>query len=192
MDDFSNMFDVSCIEKHISKLSNEKKLEYILSLRDLCIDMCYHWDDKRIGSLIESTGLKHDYEPIPYFASMDLDQTHISRSLYIKFLRHLNDTLLPFLRKRIFELDPDIKEDTSKIIKDYPVFYFDYKMILDYSETLKEDKVAYLEWILSEYNYLRENRPDLDPYPDNNLNDYLIAFGVVQLIIYFIWKKRQK
>ncbi len=26
----------------------------------------------------------------------------------------------------------------------------------------------------------------------NNLNDYLIAFGVVQLIIYYIWKKRQK
>jgi len=26
----------------------------------------------------------------------------------------------------------------------------------------------------------------------NNLNDYLITFGVVQLIIYYIWKKRQK
>lgn len=26
----------------------------------------------------------------------------------------------------------------------------------------------------------------------NNLNDYLIAFGVVQLIWYFLWKKRQK
>lgn len=26
----------------------------------------------------------------------------------------------------------------------------------------------------------------------NNLNDYLIFFGVVQLIWYFLWKKRQK
>jgi lipoprotein signal peptidase len=26
----------------------------------------------------------------------------------------------------------------------------------------------------------------------NNFNDYLIFFGVVQLIWYFIWKKRQK
>ncbi len=25
----------------------------------------------------------------------------------------------------------------------------------------------------------------------NNVNDYLIAFGVIQLMIYFIWKKRQ-
>jgi len=26
----------------------------------------------------------------------------------------------------------------------------------------------------------------------NNLNDYLIVAGVIQLIIYYLWKKRQK
>jgi len=26
----------------------------------------------------------------------------------------------------------------------------------------------------------------------NNLNDYLIAAGVIQILLYFIWKKRQK
>lgn len=26
----------------------------------------------------------------------------------------------------------------------------------------------------------------------NNLNDYLIAIGVIQLLWYFLWKKRQK
>lgn len=26
----------------------------------------------------------------------------------------------------------------------------------------------------------------------NNINDYLIVFGVIQLIIYFLWKKKQK
>ena len=166
MSKYTFYFQISEIEKYLDTLKKDEKIEYLISLRDSLIDVCYHTSDKDLKYLLDNPLFSDKSESIPYYKSTDFEQTHISRSVYINFLRYIDGTLLPFVRNNLKKLDKNIKEDIGKIIKDYPVFDFNHEEVLDFSETLKHDKIAYLEWILKEYINLCENRPDLDPYYD--------------------------
>ena len=81
----------------------------------------------------------------------------------MNLLRDIDRKLLPFVRKEILMIDESFEEDHSKIIKDYPVFDFNIEDIFKFIDTLKKDKVSYINLMIEKrIDYFNESysRPD--------------------------------
>lgn len=161
MSDFPVFFEVSEIKSHLESLkSNKKKIEYLIFLREELIMLCYHYCDDMIDKYLSENNIKSKFDKIVYYPINDIYQTHISYSEHILLLKHIDTVLLPYVREYLSKLDLSIIEDTSKIIEDHKLFDFQIRKIIDYINLLKDEKVAYLEWLKSEYiSYvLRRNK----------------------------------
>lgn len=173
MSDFPIYIKIEDIEDYCDDLVfKDEIIKYLIYLRDYLVKVCYRWNDDQIEDLINISNLSTKYERIPYYPVFGLNDTHISRSEYITFLRELDDVTVPFIRQKLLVLSPESKEDESKIIKNYPLFNFDYKHILDYSESLKKDKLEYLTWILDKYNYVHKIN-NYYPFHMHDFNGYI-------------------
>lgn len=144
--------EISEIESHINSIKSEKnKIDFLLSIREELIHLCYHVSDKKIDKYLEDYNIISRFPKILYNPSNDIYQTHISGSEHILLLKHIDSVLLPWVREYITKLDSSIKENTSGIIKDYKIFDFDIVKVIDYANQLQEDKINYLFWIMDQY-----------------------------------------
>lgn len=184
MDVFPVLFEIEEIISHIKTLKVKKYIiDYLINSREELILICYHFSDYQIEKYLQNRNIKLKFEKLPYHAFGDIEQTHVSRSEYIQFLRHIDKELLPFVRKELSKLYKDIKEDKSKIIKDYKIFNFQIKNILNYSNELSEDKISYLNWIKMEYikdNNKKFNSNSLKVSSDDNLERNIRFFEILR------------
>lgn len=142
-------YEIEQIENHLNTFeTNELKLDYLMELYNEYVTVCYYLPNKQIGNYLKSKNLDTKFYAIDYIPSIDKYQTHISMSKYIRFLRLIDKELLPYVRKEIKKLNRSFKEDQSKIIKDYPVFGFDRKKMLEYIDTLTVNKISYIKQII--------------------------------------------
>lgn len=162
--DLPVFFEIDEIKNHLQSMpSNNLKLYYLKELYKEFVVICYNYSDKKIQNYLTGKEAGPKYYPIPYYASTDKYQTHISRSKYINLLRDIDRKLLPFVRKEILMIDESFEEDHSKIIKDYPVFDFNIEDIFKFIDTLKKDKVSYINLMIEKrIDYFNESysRPD--------------------------------
>lgn len=157
------LFEIEKIKQHVDSLGSEKdKLNYFIDLREEYFLVCFCFNDEAISSYLYEMKLKHKYEYLPYNAESDIYQTHVSRSGYIRFLRLINDTLLPYVISELKKMVDNYEEEKSMITFDFPVFNFDISKVINYSDTLKENKIDYLEKILRDRAYYIKRECDKD------------------------------
>ncbi len=170
--DIPVLFEIDEIENHLKSLSTAKlKLDYLKELYFEFVEICYNFSDRKLQNYLVGKNAGEKYYPIPYYASTDKYQTHISRSKYINLLRQIDRNLLPFVRTEIKKLDESFEEDHSKIIKDYPVFNFNKEKIFEHIDTLTVDKLSYISMILENIRdyYFEEYIPQRKTKDDINL-----------------------
>ena len=158
------VLEIDEIEKHLGTLgTDENKIKYLVYLRNEYFILCYNSNDRMIEMEISASVIKK-YERIPYLEMSDNEQTHISHSEFILLLRHIDKTLIPFVREELLKLDTDIKEETEVLTKDFEVFNFDIDKVLDHSNGLTEDRVLYLEAVKKDYEQYLEKSIEGDPF----------------------------
>lgn len=153
------IYSIEEIKNHLVSLpEKEQKVEYLIKLYNIFIKICYNLSDNEIKRFLISQNIIDKFPEIPYLESADYYQTHISGSKYIKFLKLIDEQLLPFIRTEIIKHDNSFEEDDSAITSNLSVFNYDHSKVLEYSNKLGKLKLNYLSWILNKrYKYFADN-----------------------------------
>ena len=171
-------FDLEEIKKHLETLESKKdKMEYLLQLRTKYYFACYNSSDKMIESYISSQEDLVKYERIPYSRNADIYQTHISRSEFILLLRHIDSILIPFVNNELIKLDNNVEDVKGIMNKDYKIFDFNLNKIFEHSNTLKDNKILYLEAVKIDYKQFLDKIVEENPFTNFNYDFFQDDFN---------------
>jgi len=112
--------DVIEIKEYLNKLDDSEKKEFLEYHLHELNQICYHYPDDAIETVLNKHGLLDKFKRIKYSPMADYEHSNISKSEFSTFLRLLNKSVIPLLHneKRRFKTIVDSIEMKNEPVND--------------------------------------------------------------------------